>query len=155
LELLRTKFGNVPRAWRFHLDRDGSGKLSRNEFFIAARDLSYKGDLKNLWAELDADGGGMISLEELDPDSATKLRFLLKSLVGMFGNLKKAWKRGLDLNRSKKIEEDEFVDRLEDLGLSKTRKDRVHLHEWLRADKSAKAIYLEDLEAFAIPCGVE
>jgi Ca2+-binding EF-hand superfamily protein len=154
LELLRRKFGNVPRAWRFHLDADGSGKLSRNEFFIAARGLAYAGNLKALWSDLDDDDGGMIALDELDPESAGGLSRFLHSLVGTFGSLKKAWKKGLDIDRSGKCEEEEFVERLEDLGLCRSHEERVQLHEWLRADKSARAIYLEDLEAFTTTFGL-
>jgi len=59
-----------------------------------------------------------------------------------------------DIDRSGKCEEEEFVERLEDLGLCRSHEERVQLHEWLRADKSARAIYLEDLEAFTTTFGL-
>ena len=59
------KHGHLVRAWRRVLDLDGNGRLSRNEFFIAARDCGYQGNLKKLWDEMDEDGSGHIQLEEL------------------------------------------------------------------------------------------
>ena len=38
-----SRYGNLARAWRLGLDRDGNGLLSRGEFFLACRSVNYYG----------------------------------------------------------------------------------------------------------------
>merc|ERR1719487_3204013 len=66
--LLMRRYGNLVRAWRLGLDRDGSGKLTFLEFCKSARELGFGGNVKALWQELDADGSGSVSLKELCPE---------------------------------------------------------------------------------------
>ena len=69
LLFLQKKYGSAIRSWRFLFDLDESGKVSRQEFIVAARDtVGYRGDIMKLFKELDKDGNGMISLNELDEE---------------------------------------------------------------------------------------
>merc|ERR1719181_468084 len=73
LTTLKHRFGNIPRAWHA-MDRDGNDRLSKNEFFQACRDVSYNGNMKKLWEDLDSDGSGFIGLEELCPVESKMLQ---------------------------------------------------------------------------------
>lgn len=65
--ILVDKFGSVVAAWDQALDKDGSGQLDYKEFTAACRELGLKGSMRSVFAELDKDGGGLISINELDP----------------------------------------------------------------------------------------
>merc|ERR1719262_831211 len=70
---LLLRYGSIVTAWRCALDLDGNGRLSFGEFCMALRDLSYNGNVKQLWAELHSDGSGLIALRDLDPVAADGL----------------------------------------------------------------------------------
>lgn len=68
LQHVRRIYDNIPRTWRFLFDVDASGKTSRSEFIVAARDgANFNGDILGLFKQLDEDDSGIISLNELDP----------------------------------------------------------------------------------------
>jgi hypothetical protein len=148
LWLLRRRFGNVPRAWRLHLDKDGNGKLSQGEFFIAARGLAYNGNLKKLWAELDCDGGGIISLDELDHSAAQAIAKVIINLKTRYGTLRNAWKKGLDVDRSNQMEEAEWLARAEDLGIGASTAERRLMFEYLKPARECRFLVRGDIEAF-------
>jgi len=60
-ELLLRSYGNILRAWRQCLDRDGNGTLDFKEFSKACADVGYAGSRRELWNDLDADGSGGVS----------------------------------------------------------------------------------------------
>lgn len=66
LELLRVRYGSVVRGWNQCLDVSGDGRLSFTEFTQGCRNIGFAGSVKKLWAELDTDGSGIITLQELD-----------------------------------------------------------------------------------------
>jgi len=113
------KYGNLLRAWKSSLDADGSGKLSQNEFFGAARNEGYVGNLKGLWKELDGgDGGdGFITLAEFAPEIAQLLDSFKQMIQDKFeGSLEKAWKQSLDADRSGNVSKEEFVQAMQSIG---------------------------------------
>jgi hypothetical protein len=91
IELLSRKFGSPARAWRLHLDSDGNGRLSAAEFFAAVRGLGFSGNLKQLWDELDENGSGMISLQEIDADAYKHITAFKSLLQTTYGNTLQAW----------------------------------------------------------------
>ena len=107
--LLKRKFGNIPRAWRLGLDNDGNGRLSRNEFYQAARNMTYHGNLKKLWDDLNHDGGDFISLEELHPEAAVAIETFRNLLEEKHGNTLKGWVNGLDLDKNGRLDLGEFA----------------------------------------------
>eukprot|EP00747_Dinoflagellata_sp_TGD_P056952 gnl/TRDRNA2_/TRDRNA2_150371_c0_seq1.p1 gnl/TRDRNA2_/TRDRNA2_150371_c0~~gnl/TRDRNA2_/TRDRNA2_150371_c0_seq1.p1 ORF type:complete len:264 (-),score=52.22 gnl/TRDRNA2_/TRDRNA2_150371_c0_seq1:104-862(-) len=60
-------YGSIIAAWDEALDVDGSGTLDYKEFVAACRTVGFKGSLKKIYSDLDKDGGGSISIHELDP----------------------------------------------------------------------------------------
>merc|ERR1719424_1795094 len=141
-ELVR-KFGNVPRAWRSALDLDGNGRLSRNEFFGAARALGYSGNLKDLWSELDEDGSGFISLRELDPESHEYLTTFRSLLNAKFGNTLQAWLKYLDKDKNGRLDLAEFTERMQGLGYQLSAKK---LFDLLMKDAAKPYLSLPDVD---------
>lgn len=62
MDCLLRSYGNVVRAWRHGLDRDHNDKMDFAEFSSAVRDVGYAGSARELWAELDLNGNGYVSL---------------------------------------------------------------------------------------------
>lgn len=67
--LLRV-YPNFVKAWRHLLDRDGSNRVSWQEFVEAADKIQFVGDIAGAWRYMDADFSGFISLREIDPASS-------------------------------------------------------------------------------------
>merc|ERR1719183_1160403 len=72
-KLCKAKFGNLVRAWNKVFDTSGDGKLSFGEMVDACRNMGFGGNIKALWAEMDQDESGFISLWEFDPDASSGL----------------------------------------------------------------------------------
>lgn len=64
-KLLKRKHGSIEDAWSKAFDLDGSGAIDFSEFASACKALGYVGNATRLWAMLDEDSSGEISLEEL------------------------------------------------------------------------------------------
>eukprot|EP00933_Yihiella_yeosuensis_P018408 TRINITY_DN15119_c0_g1_i1.p1 TRINITY_DN15119_c0_g1~~TRINITY_DN15119_c0_g1_i1.p1 ORF type:complete len:512 (+),score=87.59 TRINITY_DN15119_c0_g1_i1:127-1662(+) len=67
-KFLIAKFGSVEDAWDAVFDLDGSGGINFTEFAVGCKAAGYVGNATRLWAALDEDHGGFISLEELCMD---------------------------------------------------------------------------------------
>merc|ERR1719159_2371950 len=57
------------RAWLHHFDRDGNARISYPEFLDGMTRMGYEGNILELWNDIDEDGSGEISLEEIDADA--------------------------------------------------------------------------------------
>jgi hypothetical protein len=57
-------------SWFRHFDTNGNGKIDYEEFHSGLQRLNYAGDIKRLWREVDIDGSGEITFDEIDADSA-------------------------------------------------------------------------------------
>jgi len=64
-KFLISKFGSIEDAWYEAFDTDGSGEINFTEFSIGCKKAGYVGNATRLWASLDEDRGGSISLDEL------------------------------------------------------------------------------------------
>lgn len=115
-ELLWRKYGSMMGAWRNLLDADGSGKITFMEFCQAARSVGYGGNLKALWAELDEDNSGFISLKELDPDTYELVEAFNKFLHDKYGSLTNAWLHGFGKGFHARMDEENFIRKLKKIG---------------------------------------
>lgn len=70
-DFLTRKEGNALRAWCKYFDTDNDQKISLTEFVRGMRKMGYTGDATAVFAALDADRSGELSLEELDSLSAS------------------------------------------------------------------------------------
>jgi len=62
------KFGSIEEAWSQAFDLDRSGSVNFTEFGQGCKALGYVGNATRLWAALDDDRSGEISLQELEMD---------------------------------------------------------------------------------------
>eukprot|EP00746_Dinoflagellata_sp_MGD_P167835 gnl/MRDRNA2_/MRDRNA2_98775_c0_seq1.p1 gnl/MRDRNA2_/MRDRNA2_98775_c0~~gnl/MRDRNA2_/MRDRNA2_98775_c0_seq1.p1 ORF type:complete len:768 (+),score=140.77 gnl/MRDRNA2_/MRDRNA2_98775_c0_seq1:99-2402(+) len=67
--VLIEQYGTYIKAWRRCLDTDESNRVSWTEFQQACGKLHFRGDVAGAWRALDLDLSGLISLNELDPES--------------------------------------------------------------------------------------
>eukprot|EP00913_Durusdinium_trenchii_P028825 g27029.t1 len=63
--ICRSEFGGLSEAFRFGMNKSGSGACYRPEFDQFLADFEFAGDNQVLWDALDKDGGGFITVDEL------------------------------------------------------------------------------------------
>eukprot|EP00440_Ansanella_granifera_P000251 gb/GFBE01000275.1/.p1 GENE.gb/GFBE01000275.1/~~gb/GFBE01000275.1/.p1 ORF type:complete len:488 (+),score=101.93 gb/GFBE01000275.1/:1-1464(+) len=67
-KFLSAKFGSVEDAWEAAFDIENSGEINFTQFSMGCKKAGYVGNATRLWAALDDDQGGSISLDELAMD---------------------------------------------------------------------------------------
>jgi len=113
---LKKKFGSLVAGWRA-MDTGKSGRISFYHFCNACRKIGYHGNMKKLWEALDVNKSGGISLMELDPETGEYVGTFKLALMKKYGDMLTAWKQGVDVNGSGKIEEKEIHAAIQNLGL--------------------------------------
>ena len=68
------------RGWKEGLDLEKNGSISFMAFARACNRLGYKGGVKELWDQLDADGSKQIGLAEIAPVEDAMLRAFTDAL---------------------------------------------------------------------------
>jgi len=145
--MLLKKFGNLAVAWRVALDPLGQGHLSFEDFCVSIRSrVGFSGDLRTLWSEVAKPNSGHISLHDLDPVAAEALWSFRAFLLETYGDLMNAWKLGLDPNAHGKLQEQEFIAKVAELGFQG---DGNRLFQLLVAEPHKKYIVLRDLDPAA------
>jgi len=81
------RFGSVQMAWHEAFDTDGSGSVNFTEFGLGCKAAGYVGNASKLWAALDIDRSGEISLQELDADSEAVLHELFNGKLKQIADL--------------------------------------------------------------------
>jgi len=99
-ELCVRKYTCLIRAWRLHLDAKGVGRISFHAFCDVCRSLGFK-DVGRVWAALDNNRSGFISLEEWDPVSFQNLMEFRCICYREYGGMDIAFDLGLDTTRSR------------------------------------------------------
>merc|ERR1719482_1271020 len=141
------KHGNILRAWKEVLDVDQIGHLCFTSFCKACRDTGYNGNIKKLWAQLDYDDSGFISIDEIAPVQGAMMqqfKQLLRDTHG--GSLVRAWKETLDVEKAGNVPLERFVPACEALGIPADLAYRTFL--WLDYDHSG-FISLDEIDAEA------
>jgi len=77
-------------AWRNSLDPNWTGRIAIHEFCDACRAIGHRGNKKRLWADLDVDKAGTITLNELAWDEAELLGKLNGSITARYDTIKAA-----------------------------------------------------------------
>jgi len=79
-KLLVRRFGSIETAWREAFDVDGSGTVNFTEFGLGCKVAGFVGNATRIWAALDDDCSGEISLDEISMgmDDEPKVQLLPK-----------------------------------------------------------------------------
>jgi Ca2+-binding EF-hand superfamily protein len=150
-QCLIDRFGTLVAAWRTHLDMDGNGRLSFGELCAALRGISYRGNVQQLWNELDKDDNAMVDLDELDPEADAALSGFREYLIERFGSLELAWSKGFDTEKLKRIELPHFLERCSAIGYAVDEPNGLKkLFKWLVSEKGKRSIVLDDFGALLI-----
>jgi len=83
--LLRRRHGSLEAAWCQAFDVDGSGHIDFAEFMAGCKSCGFIGNVTRLWAMLDEDGSGEISMAELSADTDAMERQLAGESRGSGG----------------------------------------------------------------------
>jgi hypothetical protein len=111
------KHGNMHRAWVKALDVSGNGKISKVEFFNAARAAGYVADVRKLWEWCDSDGSGFVTINELAEEEAELMKTFKDTLKQKYGNLYAGWVYLLDEDKSGRLTAVEIEAACEKLGV--------------------------------------
>jgi len=144
---LMKKFHNLVLAWRLGLDADGSGRLSFFEFQRTMAAFNYKTNFKKLWADMDDDGSGTVSLVELDPEASASLREVRDFLNDRYECLEEAWAT-LDTDGSLRLTKKELAEGLERINFSGNANT---LFSYLYTGGGAGFVTLEDFAFLGLP----
>lgn len=79
------------KAWRQCLDKDGSNRVSWQEFCDAAEKVKFVGDLAGAWRFMDSDFSGFITLHEVDASSSNTLMNFKSWAEKEFGGVRAAF----------------------------------------------------------------
>lgn len=121
--LLVKREGNLARAWRLVLDPQGAGKVLQSDFCRSARQVAFRGSIRNAWEALDVDKVG-VSLSGLDWYTADNLGRFYWTLMVQYGSIQQA-ALSLDLKDQRRLGREEFVAKLRERQLSSGRDAEV------------------------------
>lgn len=145
--MLTKKYKNLAIAWRVALDPMGQGHLSKEDWFNAVRNrIGFHGDLRQLWKEVAKPNAGHVSLTDLDPHAVQALWDFRALLLENFGDIMTAWNHGLDPKKRGKLEEEDFCNRVTEMGYPG---DVKKLWQLLLAEPHRKYIVLRDIDPAA------
>jgi Ca2+-binding EF-hand superfamily protein len=143
-QILIGKFGTLTRAWRTALDTRDQGIIDCREFCDAMSKISFVGNLRSLWNNMDLDQSGFISLSELDKEGSEALEKFRARCVLKFGSMQAAWDNCLDINKSGGMSLGEMKAAAKDLGYQSTR-EVAYLFSLLQATPGSFAIQAHDI----------
>merc|ERR1712100_449230 len=135
--------GNLVRAWRLRLDKDGSGNITYVEFCQGVRNLGYDGSIRKLWQDLDPYEKGYLSLADLNMQTAQSLERFRSYLITNYETGADAWS-ALAPNGQQRLNMHEFVEGCRKIGwISRPRA----LHQMLDSDPvQANQVTWKDIE---------
>ncbi|CAE7184345.1 unnamed protein product, partial [Symbiodinium necroappetens] len=130
-KFLTRKEGSVLRAWVQRLDPDCERQVSQQQFLRYLRDAKYPEDPTALFEGLDEDGGGELSLQDLDEEDGSlywnfqefcvlKFRKGVEDFMRSMGS-SNAWEQIEDM----KISFTQFREGLQSLGWEEGHEDRI------------------------------
>eukprot|EP00929_Paragymnodinium_shiwhaense_P007295 TRINITY_DN111225_c0_g1_i1.p1 TRINITY_DN111225_c0_g1~~TRINITY_DN111225_c0_g1_i1.p1 ORF type:complete len:1336 (-),score=384.12 TRINITY_DN111225_c0_g1_i1:407-4414(-) len=114
---LRSKFGSIYAGWRDGMGATFDAKMSSGQFTAACRQMGIHGDFKKLWADLDQDLTGFITLNEIDAEVAHIVGLFRKAAFDKYGGLLEVWLRVLDPKQRGRIDVQDMHNCCVELGL--------------------------------------
>jgi len=137
------RYGSILSAWRQGLDYSVNGKISFTEFSKACRNMGFLGNVQKIFAEMDTDGSGIITFDEVDHTWFVRIQNFHQRLLSKYNTYEGAW-RALDANRNNMLEEVEFEDVCTSIGYTDSSPKDLFMQ--LRHDKHQKHLTLQDID---------
>jgi hypothetical protein len=69
-DFFRSNSGHSLSAWLHCFDQDHNHKIDFDEFCQGMQKLGFEGDIVKLWKDMDLDGSGVLTFDEIDVESA-------------------------------------------------------------------------------------
>lgn len=139
--MLLHKFGSVLNAWNTFLDPDHNGIMSFQDFAAACMHLGIR-KCKSLWADLDLEFIGQLTLRDLDAEIADLLLEFEGLLVGHYGHVKKGWFAKFDTDRASHVSREAFIAGCKDISFTG---DAGKLFDSIRPDRGYPFLKYEDI----------
>lgn len=140
-KILIRRNGSLFAAWRHILDVDRNGVVGQHDFAYACRALGVK-NIPQLWAELDTERAGQISLKDMDPETAELFSEVERLLLEQYGTTREGWKRVFLPTGGTWCEQETFVEQCKVLGFSG---DAERLYQLVKPETGRRYLTYEDL----------
>mmetsp|Transcript_95286 Transcript_95286/g.149994 ORF Transcript_95286/g.149994 Transcript_95286/m.149994 type:complete len:370 (-) Transcript_95286:41-1150(-) len=101
-ELCVRKYTSLCRAWRLLLDPKGVGRVSFHALCEASRSVGFH-DTSRLWAALDRNRSGFVTMDEWDPEVFQLLMDFRQLCNREYGSLEHAFVMALDTTKSRTV----------------------------------------------------
>jgi len=113
---LKDRFGTLVLAWRVALDTENKGVIEWDDFGRVIRVMGFgQVSIPALWAELDEDESGKVTLSELCPEEADELGCFRGFLKSKYETPEDAWK-AFDEDDPPCLTEQDFCSACKDIG---------------------------------------
>lgn len=113
---LKRLYGSVHAGWVKYLDVTEVGRVPKGEFVNRARSIGVTGQVAALFAELDVDKKGFITLQDLDPEVSKITKQFFSCVQETYGTIEEAWRKAFDVTKRKVVGKKEFAKGCEAIG---------------------------------------
>lgn len=113
---LKRLYGSVHAGWVKYLDVTEVGRVPKGEFVNRARSIGVTGHVAALFAELDVDKKGFITLQDLDPEVSKITKQFFSCVQETYGTIEEAWRKAFDVTKRKVVGKKEFAKGCEAIG---------------------------------------
>lgn len=107
--ILKRTFGSVYAGWVKYLDVTEVGRVPMGEFVQRARSIGVSGRVAELFAAIDADEKGFITLQDLDPEVSKDVKAFFQCAEAKYKDFEEAWKMAFNVSKRRVVILDDFV----------------------------------------------
>lgn len=107
--LLKRLFGSVYSAWVKYLDVIQVGRVPMGEFVGRARSIGVSGRPTELFASIDVDMKGFITLQDLDPEVSKLVKAFFRCAEAKYNTVDEAWKMAFNVSKRRVVILEDFV----------------------------------------------
>eukprot|EP00930_Biecheleria_cincta_P057802 TRINITY_DN4367_c0_g1_i1.p1 TRINITY_DN4367_c0_g1~~TRINITY_DN4367_c0_g1_i1.p1 ORF type:complete len:1457 (+),score=324.91 TRINITY_DN4367_c0_g1_i1:89-4372(+) len=107
--MLKRLFGSVYAGWVKYLDVTEVGRVPMGEFVNRARAIGVSGKVAELFAAIDVDMKGFITLQDLDPEVSKEVKAFFRSAEAKYKTIEEAWKMAFNVSKRRVVILEDFV----------------------------------------------
>lgn len=139
---LKRLYGSVHAGWVKYLDVTEVGRVPKGEFVNRARAIGVTGHVAALFAEIDVDNKGFITLQDLDPEVSKITKQFFRKVQETYGSIEEAWPKAFDVSKRRVVGKKEFAKGCEAIGFEG---DANKLFSFLQPEAGRTFLELADL----------